>query len=184
VRTGGTRNLPCENGEQVVLSIRPEDFQMSKDPSDGIRCTISDYIFLGLNTHFLGMLKKVDNSLLEASENLGCSGARRFFIIVIPLIVPILFAGGLLVFMRSLADFGTSMLIGEGYRTFPVTIFNEFISELGTDDGFAAAISIIAILSWVAMINELSTAILLYVDRTRTLTVEIHTQIMRGNYGI
>jgi iron(III) transport system permease protein len=50
-----------------------------------------------------------------------------------------------MVFMRSLADFGTPMLIGEGYRTFPVTIFNEFISELGNDDGFAAAISIVAI---------------------------------------
>jgi len=92
-----------------------------------------------------GALKNVDNSLLEASENLGCSGIRRFFIIIVPLIVPILFAGGLLVFMRSLADFGTPMLIGEGFRTFPVTIFNEFISELGGDDGFAAAISIIAI---------------------------------------
>ncbi|MBL7006979.1 MAG: iron ABC transporter permease [Spirochaetia bacterium] len=93
-----------------------------------------------------GALKNVDNSLLEASENLGCSGTKRFFIIVIPLIVPTLLAGGLLVFMRSLADFGTPMLIGEGFRTFPVTIFNEFISELGGDDGFAAAISIIAII--------------------------------------
>ncbi len=93
-----------------------------------------------------GALKNVDNSLLEASENLGCSGLRRFFIIVVPLIGPTLFAGGLLVFMRSLADFGTPMLIGEGFRTFPVTIFNEFISELGGDDGFAAAISIIAII--------------------------------------
>lgn len=93
-----------------------------------------------------GALKNVDNSLLEASENLGCSGIRRFFIIVVPLIGPTLFAGGLLVFMRSLADFGTPMLIGEGFRTFPVTIFNEFISELGGDDGFAAAISIIAII--------------------------------------
>jgi iron(III) transport system permease protein len=34
------------------------------------------------------------------------------------------------------------------------------------------------------MISELSTAILLYVGRTRTLTVEIYTQIIRGNYGI
>ncbi|MCK5737154.1 MAG: iron ABC transporter permease, partial [Spirochaetaceae bacterium] len=93
-----------------------------------------------------GALKNVDNSLLEASENLGCSGIKRFFIIIVPLIGPTLFAGGLLVFMRSLADFGTPMLIGEGFRTFPVTIFNEFISELGGDDGFAAAISIIAII--------------------------------------
>ncbi|MEN8172880.1 MAG: iron ABC transporter permease [Chloroflexota bacterium] len=92
-----------------------------------------------------GALKNVDNSLLEASENLGCSGVRRFFIIIIPLITPTLLAGGLLVFMRSLADFGTPMLIGEGYRTFPVTIFNEFISEIGGDDGFASAISIVAI---------------------------------------
>ncbi|MCD4672912.1 MAG: iron ABC transporter permease [Anaerolineaceae bacterium] len=93
-----------------------------------------------------GALKNVDNSLLEASENLGCSGVNRFFKIIIPLITPTLLAGGLLVFMRALADFGTPMLIGEGYRTFPVTIFNEFISEIGGDDGFAAAISIVAII--------------------------------------
>ena len=93
-----------------------------------------------------GALKNVDNSLLEASENLGVSGVKRFFMIVVPLITPTLFAGGLLVFMRALADFGTPMLIGEGYRTFPVTIFNEFISEIGGDDGFAAAISIVAII--------------------------------------
>lgn len=93
----------------------------------------------------IGALKNVDNSLLEASENLGCSGISRFFKIIIPLILPTLLAGGLLVFMRALADFGTPMLIGEGYRTFPVTIFNEFISEIGGDDGFAAAISIVAI---------------------------------------
>jgi len=93
-----------------------------------------------------GALKNVDNSLLEASENLGTAGIKRFFKVLIPIIAPTLFAGGLLVFMRALADFGTPMLIGEGYRTFPVTIFNEFISELGGDDGFAAAISVIAIL--------------------------------------
>ncbi len=93
-----------------------------------------------------GALKNVDNSLLEASENLGVSGVKRFFMIIIPLITPTLFAGGLLVFMRALADFGTPMLIGEGFRTFPVTIFNEFISEIGGDDGFAAAISIVAII--------------------------------------
>jgi len=48
----------------------------------------------------------------------------------------------------------------------------------------AAGIISGAILSWVTMISELSTAILLYVGRTKTLTVEIYTQIIRGNYGI
>lgn len=41
-----------------------------------------------------------------------------------------------------------------------------------------------AILSWVTLISELSTAILLYTGKTQTLTVAIYTQIVRGNYGI
>ena len=45
-------NLDCETDCSVVLSIRPEDFQMSKDTTRGIKSTISDNIFLGLNTHF------------------------------------------------------------------------------------------------------------------------------------
>lgn len=92
-----------------------------------------------------GALKNVDNSLLEASKNLGCSGISSFFKVVVPVITPTMLAASLLVFMRAFADFGTPMLIGEGYRTFPVVLYNEFISEVGGDDGFAAAIAVIAI---------------------------------------
>ena len=112
----------------------------------GILLVLTMQLYPLIFLYVSGALKNVDNSLLEASENLGCSGIKRFFKIIIPLISPTLFAGSLLVFMRALADFGTPMLIGEGFRTFPVTIFNEFISEIGGDDGFAAAISIIAII--------------------------------------
>lgn len=41
-----------------------------------------------------------------------------------------------------------------------------------------------AILSWVTMISELSTSILLYNVKTRTMTVAIYTEVIRGNYGI
>lgn len=92
-----------------------------------------------------GALKNIDNSLLEASSNLGCSGLKCFFKVVVPLIMPTLLAAALLVFMRSFADFGTPMLIGEGYRTFPVVLYTEFINEVGGNDGFAAAIAVIAI---------------------------------------
>lgn len=93
-----------------------------------------------------GALKNVDNSLLEAAESMGCTGVKKIFKVIIPLIMPTLLAGALLVFMRALADFGTPMLIGEGFRTVPVLIFNEFISEVGGDDGLAAAISVIVII--------------------------------------
>lgn len=112
----------------------------------GILLVLSLQLYPLIFLYVSGALKNVDNSLLEASENLGATGLKRFMIIVVPLIMPTLYAGGLLVFMRAFADFGTPMLIGEGFRTFPVTIFNEYISEMGGDDGFAAAISIIAIL--------------------------------------
>lgn len=41
-----------------------------------------------------------------------------------------------------------------------------------------------AILSWITMISELATAILLYTVRTQTLTIAIYTQVIRGNYGV
>lgn len=92
-----------------------------------------------------GALKNIDNSLLEASENMGCTGVKRFFKVIVPLIIPTLLAGALLVFMRALADFGTPMLMGEGFRTFPQLIYQEFLSEVGGDDSFAAAIAVVAI---------------------------------------
>lgn len=92
-----------------------------------------------------GALKNMDDSLNEASESLGCTGLKRIFKVVIPLILPTLLSGCLLVFMRALADFGTPMLIGEGYRVMPVLIFNEFISEMGGNDSFAAALAVIMV---------------------------------------
>ena len=93
-----------------------------------------------------GAFKSIDNTLLEASANMGCTGVKRFFTVVMQLSMPTILAASLLVFMRAFADFGTPLLIGEGYRTFPVEIYNQYLGENGTDHNFAAAISVIAIL--------------------------------------
>lgn len=93
-----------------------------------------------------GALKNVDNSLIEAAESMGCTGVKLMWRVIVPLIVPTILAGGILVFMRALSDFGTPMLIGEGYKTIPVLIYTEFMGENGGDDGFAAAISILVII--------------------------------------
>lgn len=92
-----------------------------------------------------GALKNLDNSLNEAAESLGYSNIQRIFKIIIPLIIPTMLASALLVFMRVIADFGTPMLIGEGYRTIPVLIYTQFMSEVGGNDGFAAALCMIFI---------------------------------------
>lgn len=101
--------------------------------------------------YLMGALKNIDQSLLEASENLGSTGLKRIFKVIIPLVLPTMLGGALLVFMRALADFGTPMLIGEGFQTIPVIVYNQFIGEMGGDSGFAAAISVIIIVFAVAI---------------------------------
>ncbi|GGP07634.1 MULTISPECIES: ABC transporter permease [Oceanobacillus] len=93
----------------------------------------------------MGAFKSIDNSLIEAAESMGYTGFKKVWKVIMPLMVPTILAGSLLVFMRALADFGTPMLIGEGFETLPVLIFNEFTSEMGGNAGFAAAISVIVV---------------------------------------
>ena len=92
-----------------------------------------------------GAMKKLDPSLLEASQSLGCGPARNVACMVIPLILPTVLAGALLVFMSSLADFGTPMLIGEGFRVMPVLVYREFMGEMGGNANFAAAIAVVMV---------------------------------------
>ncbi|HQB90906.1 MAG: iron ABC transporter permease [Synergistaceae bacterium] len=98
-------------------------------------------VFIYMN----GAFRNIDNSLMEASANLGCSGVKRFFQIVMRLSMPTLLAAALMVFMRAFADYGTPGLIGEGYRTFPVEIYSQFMGENGQNQNFAAAISVFAV---------------------------------------
>ena len=113
---------------------------------NGILLVFVTQLFPLVFLYVQGAMSKMDASLLEASENLGCTGFNRFFKVVLPLISPTVLAGALLVFVRAMSDFGTPMLIGEGYRTFTVILYNEFVGEVSQNKGFASAIAIIAIL--------------------------------------
>ncbi|MBQ7486297.1 MAG: iron ABC transporter permease [Clostridia bacterium] len=93
-----------------------------------------------------GALENLDNSLNEAAESLGANNAQRLTGIILPLVLPTVLASSLLVFMRVFSDFGTPMLIGEGYRTFPVVLYNQFMGEVTNDSYFAAALCVIIVI--------------------------------------
>lgn len=105
--------------------------------------TLKLYPFVYL--YVSGALKSIDVSLSEAAESLGCDPLKKVFTIVLPLITPTVLAGALLVFMNALADFGTPMLIGEGFVVMPVLIYSEFVSEMGGQANFAAALAAIMV---------------------------------------
>lgn len=98
-------------------------------------------VFIYMN----GAFKNIDNTLMEASANMGCTGVKRLIRIVLALSMPTILAAALMVFMQAFADFGTPMLIGEGYQTFPVMIYNAYLGEGGADRNFAAALAVVAI---------------------------------------
>lgn len=106
------------------------------------------YVYLFVS----GALKSMDSSIEEAAENLGVSGLRKLFTITFPLILPTITAGALMVFMTSLADFGTPMLIGEGYKVLPVLIYEEYMSEIGGNATIASMLSVIIIICALAIL--------------------------------
>lgn len=105
--------------------------------------TLKLYPFIYL--YVSGALKKIDVSLSEAAESLGCTTFKKVSTIIMPLILPTLMSGGLLVFMNAMADFGTPMLIGEGYNVMPVLIYSEFVGEMGGNANFAAAMATVLV---------------------------------------
>ena len=99
-------------------------------------------VFIYMN----GAFKNIDNTLMEASANMGCTGVRRLVNVVLALSMPTILAAALMVFMQAFADVGTPMLLGEGFQTFPVLIYNQYLGENGQNFNFAAALATIAII--------------------------------------
>lgn len=100
------------------------------------------YVYLYVS----GAMGSIDKSLEEAAENLGSSKLRRLMTITLPVVMPSIAAGAVMVFMSSLADFGTPMLIGEGYKVLPVLVYEEYMSEMGGNANLASALSVVIVI--------------------------------------
>ncbi len=72
-------------------------------------------------------LDAVNPSLQEAAETLGSSGGQTFRKIILPLIMPSIVSGALLVFINSVGEFVSSILL-YSYSTKPLSV--EILSQL------------------------------------------------------
>src|SRR6201990_744270 len=71
-------------------------------------------------------LSALDRSLEEAAMDLGCSPARAFIAVTLPLIIPAIAAGWMLAFTLSLDDLViASFTTGPGSATLPIRIYSE-----------------------------------------------------------
>lgn len=60
----------------------------------------------------MGALERIDPSIIRASKNLGASNLRTFVSIVLPLTLPGIFAGSVMVFSLSVSSFVTPSILG------------------------------------------------------------------------
>lgn len=90
-------------------------------------------------------LEKMDDSLLEAAEDLGCSRTEAFWYVTVPLSRPGVIAGCFLVFIPALGEFVIPSLLG-GSRTLMIgkVLWEEFFNN--RDWPVASAVAIILLL--------------------------------------
>jgi len=97
---------------RVIQSFFPA---LPNDWFSGIFAVIFAHTFLLTSFHYLFLraaIRRVDYSLVEAARSLGASNMRAFVSVVLPLLLPTIFATSLLVAYKSLGSFAIPAVLG------------------------------------------------------------------------
>jgi len=106
--------------------------------------TMQFYPYVFLMT--LSAFNTVDESIEEAGRSLGTGPVKTFIKVSMPLVLPSILSGALLVFMTATENFGVPMIIGEQKPFLAVQAYMEFTSEIGDHPGMSYALSVVLIL--------------------------------------
>lgn len=89
-----------------------------------------------------GVIGRIDERLEQAAQNLGASSIRAFIEVTLPLSVPGILAGSLLVFALAISAYVTPILMG-GFQimTLPILIYQQISANFNI--GFAAALGMV-----------------------------------------
>jgi iron(III) transport system permease protein len=90
--------------------------------------------------------KAIDISVEEAGRNLGGSRFHVFRTVLLPVVMPAVLAGGLLVFIETLENFGVPAVLAEDRPFLAVDIFKLFAGEADNNPAAAGALSVLLIL--------------------------------------
>ena len=91
------------------------------------------------------VMNKIDHSYMLAASNLGARPVMQFFRVYLPLSLPGIVTGSMLVFIVSLGYFITPALLGGRKDTMIAQLIHERISEFG-DWGLPSALAVILLL--------------------------------------
>ncbi|HXX83008.1 MAG TPA: iron ABC transporter permease [Casimicrobiaceae bacterium] len=89
--------------------------------------------------------KAIDISIEEAARNLGGSRLHAFRTVLLPVAMPAVLAGALLVFIEALENFGVPVVLAEDRPFLAVDIFKLFAGEAENNPAAAGALSVLLI---------------------------------------
>jgi putative spermidine/putrescine transport system permease protein len=90
----------------------------------------------------VGVIGRIDPALEEAARNLGAGRARTFLEVTLPLSLPGILAGSLLVFALSISAYVTPFLLGgSNVLTLPMLIYQQVSASFNL--GFAGALGVV-----------------------------------------
>ncbi|MDE1549142.1 ABC transporter permease [Jeotgalibaca sp. YN-L-12] len=111
------------------------------------------YLFLPLMiTTLVGILENIDQEILEAAETLGASPFVAFMKVLLPLSLPGVIVGSVLVFTGTLTAYTTPQLLGGNQNMMMSTFLYQNAMTLG-DWESAGVIAVIMILTTVVVMN-------------------------------
>jgi molybdate transport system permease protein len=97
--------------------------------------------------------EEVDPRLVGIARTLGCSPARAFFRVTLPLAWRGILAGSVLAFSRALGEFGATIMVAGNIpgrtQTLPLAIFH--YDQIGRDDRALALVGVTVVLAFVAL---------------------------------
>ncbi len=89
--------------------------------------------------------RAIDISVEEAACNLGASRWRVFRTVLLPIVVPSVLAGALLVFIETLENFGVPSVLAEDRPFLSIDIFKLFAGESDSNPAAAGALSMLLV---------------------------------------
>jgi iron(III) transport system permease protein len=110
--------------------------------------TLTLYPYVVLPT--VAAFKSVDVSVEEAAQNLGASPGRMLRTVTLPLVLPSILAGGLLVFIEALENFGVPFVLAEDKPILAVEAYKLFVGETASNPASAGVLGMLLIACTVA----------------------------------
>jgi iron(III) transport system permease protein len=140
-------------GRAGIVTRFLHDLGITFDSIYGIKGIVATYAltlypYVVLPT--VAAFKSVDVSVEEAAQNLGASRLRVMRTVTLPIVLPSILAGGLLVFIETLENFGVPFVLAEDKPILAVEAFKLFVSETAANPASAGVLGMLLIACTIA----------------------------------